>query len=145
MKNRACICLSLLFLTGVVNLGVLLAQENRGTILGRVTDPTGAVVADSRVTAKNKATNVEQTTTTDASGYYTFSTLPIGAYEVRVEKEGFKSAVAGDVVFAVGQRARLDFTLQLGAVTEAINKAAQSVGAPPVAAPPPPPPMQGVV
>ena len=97
------------------------AQVSTASLTGLVSDPTGAVVGEARITVKNKATNVEQSTTTDASGYYTFPTLAVGAYVVSVEKEGFKRAVAEEMTLAVGQKARLDFTLQLGAVSEQIT------------------------
>ncbi len=99
----------------------LYAQVSTASLTGLVTDPSGAVVADARVTAKNKATNVEQTTSSDASGWYTFPTLLIGTYEVRAEKEGFKKAVVAEVELFVGQKGRLDFTFQLGAVAEVVN------------------------
>gem|GEM_PF-5582627 len=56
----------------------LCAQVHTASLTGLVTDPTGAVIGDARVTAKNLATNVELVTQTDASGYYTLPALQVG-------------------------------------------------------------------
>jgi outer membrane receptor protein involved in Fe transport len=96
------------------------AQVNTASLTGLVTDPQGAVVPGAVVKVRNQATNVETPVTTDASGYYTFATLPVGAYEVTVEHQGFKKAVREKVDLEVGQKARLDFALEVGAVTESV-------------------------
>src|SRR2546425_1244873 len=96
------------------------AQVNTASLTGQITDPTGALIANVSVTAKNKATGVETTTTTDSSGYYTFATLPVGAYTVTVEMPGFKKSIRENVALEVGQKARIDFVTEVGAVTEAV-------------------------
>jgi len=106
--------------------GALCAQVHTASLTGLVTDPTGAVVADARVVVKNKATNVEQTAATGDSGYYVFPTLMVGQYDVTVEKSGFKKAVAPDVVLAVGQKGRLDFTLEIGRLEESVTVEARA-------------------
>src|SRR6266481_3721534 len=80
------------------------AQVNTASLTGLVTDPNGAVVANAAVTSKNKATNVESSVTTDASGYYTFASLPVGAYTLGVELQGFKKTVQENVALEVGQK-----------------------------------------
>jgi outer membrane receptor protein involved in Fe transport len=99
----------------------LYAQVHTASLTGLVTDPTGAVISDARVTARNLATNVELVTQTDASGYYTLPALQVGVYEVSVEKQGFKKAVATNVELVVGQKARLDFRLDLGTLAESVT------------------------
>src|SRR5262245_48643828 len=69
------------------------AQTFRGTILGTVTDPNGALVTGAKVTVKNTSTGLERSTTTDDAGNYTVAELPIGSYEVRVEQTGFQPSV----------------------------------------------------
>src|SRR5215471_15742629 len=96
------------------------AQVNSASLTGLILDPNGAAVVNATVKAKNKATNVEQSVTTDSSGYYTFASLPIGTYTLTVETQGFKRAVREQVDLEVGQRARLDFNLEVGAVNEAV-------------------------
>jgi hypothetical protein len=97
-----------------------IAQVNTASLTGLVTDASGAAVAGASVKAKNNSTNVEQTVTTDNSGYYTFASLSVGRYTVTVESQGFKKAVRSDVSLEVGQKARLDQTLEVGAVTETV-------------------------
>jgi len=100
------------------------AQVHTASLTGLVTDPNGAVAANAAVTAKNNATNVEYKVTTDASGYYTFATLPVGAYTITVELQGFKKAIRENVVLEVGQKARIDFNLEVGQVTDTVVIAA---------------------
>jgi len=114
---RIIFCLMLLYMSLAVQGS---AQVNTASLTGLVTDPNGVVIANASVTAKNKATTVENATTTDAAGYYTFATLPVGAYTLGVELQGFKKAVHENVNLEVGQKARIDFTLEVGAVTESV-------------------------
>lgn len=97
------------------------AQVNNASVTGLVTDTAGAVVPNASVTLKNKATNVETTATTDSSGYYTFASVPVGAYTVTVERQGFKRVVLEEVKLEVGQKARVDAALEVGAVTETVT------------------------
>jgi len=62
--------------------------SDTGTISGIVTDPSGAVIPEATVTASNKNTGVKETTT-DTRGFYSFPSLPIGEYEIQIQKTGF--------------------------------------------------------
>ena len=84
----------------------LSAQTFRGSILGTVTDPNGAVVPEATVTAKNVGTGIERTTTTDSFGNYTLSELQTGIYEVTVQKSGFKTATVTGVSVEVSAERR---------------------------------------
>src|SRR5207248_6551825 len=95
-------------------------QVNTASLTGLVTDPSGAVVPDATVMLSNVATNVSQTTTTSNAGYYSFAAIQVGAYKLKVEKQGFQSAVA-DLSLDVGQKARQDFPLRVGAAGESIS------------------------
>ena len=97
------------------------AQVNSASVTGLVTDTAGAVVPNASVTLKNRATNVETTATTDNSGYYTFASVPVGEYAVTVERQGFKRVVLEEVKLDVGQKARVDAALEVGAVTETVT------------------------
>src|SRR5215216_3488710 len=79
-------------------------QVNTASLTGLVADSTGGVLGNAVVTAKNKATNVENSAKTDSSGYYTFASLPVGKYTLTVELQGFKKAVQEEVVLEVGQK-----------------------------------------
>src|SRR5580700_9114612 len=67
------------------------AQQTNATIVGNVTDTTGAVMAGAKVTATEAATNTVRTTVTDGNGAYTIPALPVGTYTLSVEISGFES------------------------------------------------------
>src|SRR3990172_3844586 len=87
------------------------AQTFRGTILGTVMDPNGAVVPDATVTGKNVGTGIERSTVTDTFGNYSLSELQTGTYEVRIEKTGFQSTTVKGVIVEVSAEKRVDVTL----------------------------------
>ncbi|HEX7176606.1 MAG TPA: carboxypeptidase-like regulatory domain-containing protein [Pyrinomonadaceae bacterium] len=94
------------------------AQTFRGTILGTVTDPQGAVVQGAAVTARNTGTGLERTATTDADGNYTIAELPIGTYDVVVRATGFaEGRVVGATVEVAGER-RADVSLLVSGSAE---------------------------
>ncbi len=98
---------------------VVSAQTFRGTILGTVTDPNGALVSGATVTVKNTNTGLERTTTTDNEGNYTVAELPIGTYEVHVEQTGFVPSVVSGVAVEVAGERRVDVKLNVaGAETK---------------------------
>ena len=68
------------------------AQTFRGTILGTVSDTSGAIIPEAAVAAKNVTTGLERSTKTDSSGNYSIPELPIGTYEVKVEMRGFQAS-----------------------------------------------------
>jgi Carboxypeptidase regulatory-like domain len=85
-------------------------------LTGIVTDQSGAPISDAAATAKNLETGAIRSTTTDAAGRYLLLSLPVGQYEVRVTKAGFKEAVRSGIQLVIGQEARIDRSLQVGAV-----------------------------
>jgi outer membrane receptor protein involved in Fe transport len=91
--------------------GGLSAQTFRGTILGTVTDPNGAVVPLASVSARNIATGIERTTSSDEFGNYSIAELQTGTYEVKVEKSGFQSSTVTGVLVEVSAERRVDVTL----------------------------------
>src|SRR5215471_928773 len=101
--------------------GASFAQVQNASLTGLVSDPSGAVINGASVTIRNNATNVTYIQKTDQSGYFLFPSLPIGAYTASVEFPGFKKAVQNQLVLAVGQSARTDFTLEVGGVTEVVE------------------------
>ncbi len=104
----------------------LVAQNERGSILGHVEDSSGAVVVGARVTVRNVNTDVKSTFTTTSSGDYVFLHLIPGTYEVTVENQGFQSAVAQGLILQVDQTLRQDFSLQVGAVQQQVTVAADA-------------------
>ena len=96
------------------------AQAVSGTILGTVTDPTGALINNAKVTVKNIDQNTTTTATTNESGNYIQAQLLPGRYEVTVEKPGFNQFVQQNVIVTVGQSIRVDAPLQVGGVTQQV-------------------------
>lgn len=120
MHRLACL---LIILLDVVASG-LFAQEFRATILGVVTDSTGAVVPNASVTVANLETGVASQTATSTEGTYQAPLLIPGSYSVKVEGAGFKSVTRSPVELRVGDRTRIDVVLEVGSVTENITVAA---------------------
>lgn len=101
------------------------AQAVNGSVVGTVTDSSGAVVPQAKVTITNTGTNVSQTATTDGSGYYSFPDLPPATYKVDVEKQGFSSKLHSGVVLQVNSTVRVDVVLNPGEVTQTVTVQSQ--------------------
>ena len=99
----------------------LSAQTFRGTILGTVTDPSGAVVAGAKVSVKNTGTGLERSTETSGDGSYSLPELPIGTYNVTVTQQGFQTFVARGVTVDVATERRVDAPLKTGQITTAVE------------------------
>ena len=106
---------------------LLVGQTFRGTVLGTVTDPSGAVVAGATVKVKNLGTGLERTTVTSADGSYSVPELPIGSYSVTVTQTGFKTFVATGVSVDVATERRVDAALKTGAVTTQVEVSAEDL------------------
>src|ERR1035437_3312469 len=100
---------------------LLVGQTFRGTVLGSVTDPSGAYVAGATVKVRNAATGIERTTVTSADGSYRVPELPIGSYSVTVSQSGFQTAVTNDVEVNVATERRVDAQLKTGQVTQTVE------------------------
>lgn len=101
--------------------GVCGAQVDTGTVLGVVTDATGASVANAKVVIVNQATAAPLNATTPGDGRYEFTPLAIGTYTITVEAAGFKKATIQGVHLDIQQQVRVDVVLQPGAVTENVE------------------------
>ncbi|MFN0172539.1 MAG: carboxypeptidase regulatory-like domain-containing protein [Bryobacteraceae bacterium] len=99
----------------------LLGQATEGTILGTITDPTGAVMPNTTVQVLNTGTGVTRTAATDASGEFVVTNLPLGTYQVSAEMKGFKKAVHPPVPITVKARVRVDMTLEVGEASQSIE------------------------
>ena len=105
----------------------LSAQTFRGTILGTVTDPSGAVIAGAKVTVKNVGTGLERTTETSADGSYSLPELPIGTYTVTVSQAGFQTFVATGVAVDVASERRVDAAMKTGEVSTKVEVSADQL------------------
>jgi len=119
MTSLAGRCGRLLLLVSLLGL-LALAQTEKASLSGVVTDPTGAVVPHAQVVATERATNTQQSTTSNASGSYTLPLLNTGVYDVTATAPGFETARTSGVQLQVGSAVTVNFSLQLGsAQTEA--------------------------
>ena len=115
------------FLTVPLLLAIpLAAQLNRGSLTGVVSDPSGAAVVNAKITGVHKTTNIVSSTTSTITGNYTLPALEIGLYRLEVEAGGFKKAVRDDVSVTSGSTIRLDFTLEVGSLSESVEVAAHA-------------------
>ncbi|HLZ39462.1 MAG TPA: TonB-dependent receptor [Candidatus Sulfotelmatobacter sp.] len=105
----------------------LSAQTFRGTILGTVTDPSGAVVSDAKVTVKNTGTGLERSTTTSGDGSYSVTELPIGTYTVTITQSGFQTFRANGVTVDVATERRVDAALKTGEVSTQVEVSADQL------------------
>src|SRR5229473_5909678 len=92
-----------------------------GTVVGTVTDPSGAAVLDATVVLRNKATNSQATQSTNAAGQYTFANVAPGEYEVTVKKDGFRTFDVAALHVDVTKSYTLDFKMELGAMGQQIQ------------------------
>ncbi len=96
-------------------------QAVRGSLVGTITDDSGAAVPAAKVVVTETSTSVARSTDTNTSGLYVFADLSGGVYRVEVEHAGFSKAVRDRVDVAVNSTVRVDITLQLGGVTQTVN------------------------
>src|SRR5437660_3218484 len=99
----------------------LFGQGNFGRILGRVTDPTGAVLPGATINILDTQRGLARTMTTDEAGQYNAPALNPGKYTVRVEFPGFKTLDRENVVVEVGQEIRVDLTIEPGQQSETVT------------------------
>src|SRR5205807_3798401 len=97
------------------------ASAQEATIVGTVTDPSGSVIANAKITAKNVETGLVHTITTNEACQFVLPDLHIGHYDVKVEATGFKAAEQKGIVLQVGDRARVDSQMQVGGATETVT------------------------
>lgn len=122
-RNSIRIAAMLFVLVGIFATPVF-AQD--ATIVGTVTDPTGAAVPNATVTITKTDTGQSHRFTSNNDGQYVAPALPIGSYTVEVESGGFKQ-LSKSIVLNVNDRARLDFQLQVGAAQEKVTVEATAV------------------
>ena len=101
------------------------AQE--ATIVGTITDPSGAAVPNANITITNTDTGVQRNMTSTSDGQYVVPSLPIGHYNVQTKATGFKVAEQKNVTLNVGDRTRLDFKLEVGSAQEQVTVEANAV------------------
>ena len=111
---------------GGVGVNRLQAQGTTATILGTVTDASGAAIPEAAVQVRNVATGSTQATTSDAQGRFTAPDLGIGAYEVQASRMGFSTVVHKGITLTVGSQAVVDFSLPVGQQTQTVTVESQA-------------------
>lgn len=101
-------------------------SQTFGNVTGEVRDGSGAVVSGVAVVLFNPATSGERSATTNAEGVYSFPAIPPGIYDVRISAPGFQPMTRRGIELQVQQTARIDFTLQVGQVSEVVEVSAAS-------------------
>jgi hypothetical protein len=105
----------------VCSTAAIRAQTTSATVVGTLTDSSGARIAGGAVSIKNLATGIDRSTTTDANGEYVVPDLPAAHYSVTFSMAGFRPFVMSDVELLVAQRATLDATLEIGEATQVVT------------------------
>ena len=103
-----------------------LFAQTFGEITGHISDSSGSSVAAATITLTNVATNASRTGVSTDSGDYTFPAVAPGFYNIKIERAGFKSVGSNSVQVQVQQTVRLDYTLQVGQITESIEVSASA-------------------
>jgi hypothetical protein len=116
MKLLRALAVVLLFFAA----GVLKAQD-LATIVGTLTDDSGAAVPDAQVTISNADRGFTRVVSSDSSGFYSLNRVPIGSYSITIEKSGFQRTIRTDINLNVGQTLRVDFQLKIGTVAEKVE------------------------
>jgi Carboxypeptidase regulatory-like domain len=126
MYTRLCCLWSVLLLALVSIASISSAQTTFGSVVGTVTDASGAAIANTQVTLTNVGTNEKRTETTNADGLYQFVNVLPGQYTVEVAQSGFNRIVRGPFAVETQSTARIDLALQVGEVTQTIEVTAQT-------------------
>jgi hypothetical protein len=103
------------------------AFGQNATVVGTITDPSGAAVANATITITHTETGQAYHLTSNSDGQYVAPDLPIGHYSVKVEASGFKAAEQKGVVLQVGDRTRLDYQMSVGGASETVTVEANAV------------------
>ncbi|MFY9727723.1 MAG: carboxypeptidase-like regulatory domain-containing protein, partial [Bryobacteraceae bacterium] len=111
----------LLVMLGIVLLGTAAYSQETASIVGTVTDPTGAAVQGANITVTNMETGIVRSTTSNSTGSYNAPELAVGKYKVRVEAAGFKAYEQVGVTLNVGDTVRADAQLQVGESKESVT------------------------
>ncbi|MCU1340239.1 MAG: TonB-dependent hemoglobin/transferrin/lactoferrin receptor family protein [Bryobacterales bacterium] len=112
---------------GIMVRGVILAQTSGGVFRGEVRDGSKAVIPQAKITIRSKDNGTEAITESNGDGLYLTPTLIPGSYVLTATKPGFKTELFGPVALQVNNSVRVDFTLDLGAVSDSVQVLATAV------------------
>lgn len=124
-SRQALLILCFVYVLTVTYSGALIAQSFYGSIVGTVTDGSGASVAGASVTLRNHGTGETRTGQTDASGNYQFVNLVPGRYRIDIEQAGFRHLTRDEVTVEVQGTLRVDAALEVGEVGQVVEVRAE--------------------
>jgi len=114
-------CLTIAFIVAGYSARPASAQVLYGSIVGTLTDQTGAGVPKATVTVTNKSTGLKKEATTDDAGYYSIPNLPEGTYDLAITAGGFRPYTQKDLNISINAVRRVDAALQVGGLTEEVS------------------------
>jgi len=126
-QRKTTTSLFLFFLIISLSAGLLYGQARTSTILGTVSDSSGAVVPGATVTVIEQSTNSTRTVTTDSTGRYLVTLLPVGTYTVKATAPGFKEVELKNVLLELQENREANFTLYPTGVETTVEVSAQAV------------------
>ena len=116
-----------MFIFGLAMLGTIARSQGTANIVGTITDPTGAVVPNAKVTVTNTDNGYARNAASNSTGSYAARELPIGNYQVNVEAQGFKTFSQTNLKLNVGDTVRVDAALQVGSVGQSVTVEAEAI------------------
>lgn len=127
-RSKAGLCVIAFAIASVISLNPhhAIAQAS-ASVTGTITDPSGAVIPNAKITIDNDATSVKSETTSSSAGTYSFKGLLPGKYTISVEASGFKKEVKSGVTIEVSTAATIDFSLTTGATNETVQVTATEI------------------
>jgi Carboxypeptidase regulatory-like domain/TonB dependent receptor len=111
----------LVYLAAVLATPNVFAQQITGSVRGIVTDPSGAVVEDANVTARQRETGLMRSSTTDQAGAYLLLELPVGHYQLQIEHSGFQTYIQQGISLDVNESATVPVTLKVGGANDKVE------------------------
>lgn len=121
IQSKRCLSFVAALATGSLWIGPALAQNSTGSITGIVRDPSAAVIGGAKVHVANQETGLTRVVATNDLGQYIVPSLPVGMYSVRVEKEGFRTAIEREIKLDIQQVRSVDFRMEIGTASETIS------------------------
>ncbi len=121
LGNAVALFLTVVFITAIGGKCLHAPIGTTGTFSGVVRDASGAVIPGATVASKHSATGTSHSATTDAQGRYQISLLPPGEYRLEASQSGFRSKVNTGLVLTVGKNQEVNFTLEVGQVSETVT------------------------
>jgi hypothetical protein len=120
MLHRVAVTAFVILAIAILSAGPAYAQVSGATLSGTITDPSGAAIANVKVSIRNKATDITRDVTADAAGFYSAPNLLPGDYEVTVSAAGFSTTKESNITLTVGAQQTLNVSLRIGEATQTV-------------------------